>query len=479
MIVPREWLEPGSWLRVRLGTTAALICLIPTVLLGGFWAWLFPAPILWAIWGAGWRQRAAAVGIWGAGLLLLILYPLLSFVPVAFLLVSLLWMSFYLLLGIALVSWGRGPAGDPLAQLLNLPVAWLGITRIYALQMPPGDFWTIPAIIHPWPGAVVGLLGSWGLSAFMLLIASSAALLFTSFRRGGAAGATVTVTAIATLVLLAPKPVPGDQPPIRLALIQGDFALPWEVREALLDTVIAPAYLEIYRDVASESDLVVGPEYALPVALDGRPDLLARIQAAVDSHGAALVIGAEGVVAGRADRFYNMAWLFQPGTPPQGRATPFPVPYTIEDMEPGPEPASFDAFGGLGVFLCYDFAVPQLTRSLGRDSELLLLVTNQQAFDGTPAKRLMRGLTRLRAAEAGRFMAISANTGPTGIIDPRGRVLGWAPPGRRVVKGTIQLTGSPTWYLLYGYRVIWIAWGVALATMLLRSRQRPHSGSTP
>ena len=76
---------------------------------------------------------------------------------------------------------------------------------------------------------------------------------------------------MAALTVTAPGSGDRSGDPLSISLLQGDFGRPWEERVALLDSLILPAYLQLYSDMAHESNLVVAPEYALPIALDDHP----------------------------------------------------------------------------------------------------------------------------------------------------------------------------------------------------------------
>ncbi len=459
----RDWTVPGSRARIRAGQGAAVALALPSMILPGPWIWFFMTPLLWGIWGAGWKQRIQSTALWGGSLLILICYPLLHIDPKSFLFVMILWAVFYLLLGLLLIPWGKAEKGSPIIQVISPAIIWLGLSRLFNVNFPPGDFWLIPATAAPWPGEVVSFIGAWGLSALMLTTGSALALLATPARKTGLWSLVVIGFLLVTLTVAAPEREELNDDPISISLLQGDFGRPWEERVALLDSLILPAYLELYTDRAHESSIVVAPEYALPVALDDYPEIIQKVQSVVDSMDTPFLIGAEGLVEGEEDKFYNMTWMFSPGGSLKGRPAPFPVPYTLHETVPGPGPVSFDSPVKMGILLCFDLANSGLVRKLAADNDLLIMMTNQQGFDRTSTKRFLRGLAQLRAAEAGCYLAIASNTGPTGILDPFGRVLEWADTGRQSVTETIRLTKRPSWYVIYGYRVLWVVWVIGFA----------------
>jgi len=471
-----ESVAPGSRSRLNIGLIAAVPLIVLALLLPGPGVWLFMAPLLWGIRGAGWKDRGLYTAAWSGVLLVLSCYPLLRIDPASFLLALVLWALFYFLLGVLLIPWRYADTGHPLAQVLAPAVVWLGLSRVFTLHFPPGDFWLLPVGLAPWPGEVVSLVGSWGLQALTLTTSAALALLLTPFRKTALRTLAALAALIPIMIVAAPEPDTSDSDQLTISMLQGDFGIVWEERVALLDSVILPAYLEMYRDRAPESDLVLAPEYALPLALEDRPDIIEMIQTTVDSLGAPWLIGAEGRVPGETDLYFNTAWMFRPHQALVGRSAPYPAPYTLHDTVPGPGPAGFDDPVSIGVLLCFDLTIPHLCYDLGRSKELLVILSNLQGFDRTPIRRFLRGLAQLRAAETGRYLAVASNTGPTGIIDPMGRALGWAGPGRRTVSGTIRLTNRPSWYVLYGNTVVWIVWIVSLAFTAWNARSRQKEG---
>lgn len=459
----RDWTVPGSRARIRAGQGAAVALALPVSIVPGPWIWFFMTPLLWGIWGAGWKQRIQSTALWGGSLLILICYPLLHIDPASFLYAMILWAVFYLLLGLLLIPWGRAEKGNPVIQVISPAIIWLGLSRLFSANIPPGDFWLIPAMAAPWPGEVVSFIGAWGLSALMLTAGSALALLATGARKTGLWSLAVIGFLLVALTVAAPDNSEMSDDPVSISLLQGDFGRPWEERVALLDSLILPAYLELYTNLAHKSTLVVAPEYALPVALEDYPEIIQKVQSFVDSFDTPFLIGAEGLVEGKEDKFYNMAWMFRPGNPPEGQPAPFPAPYTLHETVPGPGPASFTDPVQMGILLCFDLTNPGLVRELASGNDLLVMMTNLQGFDRTTTKRILRGLAQLRAAEAGRYMAIASNTGPTGIIDPSGRVVEWSADGRQSVTGTIWLTKRPSWYVIKGYWVLWVVWAIGFA----------------
>jgi apolipoprotein N-acyltransferase len=80
-----------------------------------------------------------------------------------------------------------------------------------------------------------------------------------------------------------------------------------------------------------------------------------------------------------------------------------------------------------------------------------------------------QALARLRAMETGRWLVSAANTGPSALVDPTGRVLASLPSGR-AANGFFRLLASErlTPYVLVGERPLLALVVIGLALRLSR-----------
>jgi apolipoprotein N-acyltransferase len=86
--------------------------------------------------------------------------------------------------------------------------------------------------------------------------------------------------------------------------------------------------------------------------------------------------------------------------------------------EPMPSPA-----GKLGVSICFEGIFPDLVRKeVLMGAELLINITNDAWYAGTPGPDQHFFIQRVRAVEAGRYLIRSANGGVSGVVNPRGRL---------------------------------------------------------
>lgn len=101
-----------------------------------------------------------------------------------------------------------------------------------------------------------------------------------------------------------------------------------------------------------------------------------------------------------------------------------PIVDAIGDFQPGSSllPLTTPA-GKVGVTICFEGIFPGLVRKQVRDgAEVLVNMTNDAWYEGTPGPSQHFLLERVRAVETDRYLIRSANRGVCGVVDPRGRL---------------------------------------------------------
>ncbi len=135
------------------------------------------------------------------------------------------------------------------------------------------------------------------------------------------------------------------------------------------------------------------------------------------------------------------------------------------DMVPGTEPGLLDLAGTtVGDVICFEVAWDGVVHDLvDGGAELLVVQTNNATYMGTGQVEQQFAIARLRAVEVGRYVAVVATNGVSGIVAPDGsrrragagardrgpRGRGAAPhprhgrrSGRRVGRGTARRPGA-------------------------------------
>jgi predicted amidohydrolase len=193
-------------------------------------------------------------------------------------------------------------------------------------------------------------------------------------------------------------------------------------------------------------------DHAMVARTAGAAAALARVQAAVDETGVAVVLGAalQGTrgPAGGAESPLMPAGGSSPGAAPSGdlllNAVPvlrprLPAAYAIKTHLYHGEEQWFTAGGALwndrvagwpcGIAICYEVGFPEVARCLALGGAQLILLP---AAFGRARARLWDTLTRARAAENGCYLAAAGQAGSAGdreflghsrIVDPFGEIV--------------------------------------------------------
>lgn len=423
------------------------------------------------------------------------------------------------------VFWGAGTA---LAMLSWRP----GPGRIFALAAAlAATEWLRGHIFtgFPWnaPGyAVAGLaplsqlaalVGVYGLSLFVVLVAATPALLAD---RPARAVPRISVV-VAAMLLVAAGWAFGDR---RLAGARdGDAGAPmlrivqpsipqrdkWKPE---LRAEIFARYLALSNKPTAQApgglrdiDVLIWPESAIPFLLEERPDAL-RAVASLLPDGTVLITGAirreaTGTAVDARSRLYNSVLVLDDAASVRGRydkwhLVPFgeylpferwleplgfrqlvTVPLSFSFGE-GPETLEVDGLPPVGPLICYEAIFPGRVADPGRRPGWLLNVTNDAWFGTSMGPYQHFAQARFRAIEEGLALVRAANTGISGIVDPYGRVerrLGLNQTG--VIDGPLPRALEPTVYSRIGdwglLALVIAAWALARGLPAPNGREPP------
>ncbi|MGH3354409.1 MAG: apolipoprotein N-acyltransferase, partial [Nocardioidaceae bacterium] len=388
-------------------------------------------------------------GAFGFGFVLVCMWWLQVIVPGLQLAIAVTEMPFFALLGAALASTSRLP-GWPVWGAC----CWVG-TELLRGNVPFGGLpWgrlgtaVVDTPVVTW----ARYLGEGGLTLVVALACTLLAAAVVSHRAGAALAVVVFVALVGGSVLL---PVGLEGPPgreVTVAVVQGNvpgsglesFSRP---RVTLQNHVAATRELasDVEAGEAPAPDLVIWPENASDI--DPLRDAGARalVQRAVDEVGSPVVVGAVTVGPG-PERVQGTGILWRPGSGPaqryaKRRLVPFGefVPFrplltglvplieeeTPRDFAPGRRPGVLDAGSvTVGAVMCFEVAYDAAIRDVARAGvDLLAVQTNNAFYLGTGQLEQQWSITRLRAIETGRAVAVAATTGISAVVAPDGTVL--------------------------------------------------------
>ncbi len=463
--------DPARRLALLGGYAVAIFASFPHPLggrvvdLGSFCSWLAPALLLLGLQGLAPRRAAAlafAAGLAAHAAVLHWIYVVTVVYGHAPLVVG--WLApialasyiaaFSAAFGAGVALLARRGLASPLAAALW----WTCLDHLRSFLLSGFPWATLGYAQHANP-ALLGLsswTGVYGLS-FVTVLGGAALAEVVRERRLGAG---VLLAALLVAAAHLPGLLAGADPErgegrVRVAVLQGniDQGVKWDPDwfERTLSI-----YEELSRRAAARgAGLIVWPESAVPVGLDGEhaAGLRGRLGALARELGAALVVGSVGLDFGpdrRPSAYYDSAFVLTPSGAftarydkahlvPFGEYVPFHLAQLLRavargmaevGVTPGSGPRTLELLPGdaarpvsAGVPICYELIFPDLVRRFVRDGAgLLLAITNDAWYGRTGAPFQFLAITAVRSAETRVWTARAANTGVSAFIDARGRV---------------------------------------------------------
>jgi len=130
------------------------------------------------------------------------------------------------------------------------------------------------------------------------------------------------------------------------------------------------------------------------------------------------------------------------------------------------------SFGTISTAICYEIVYPGLVRrAVLSGSRLLTTITNDAwyGYSSAPYQHFLQA--SMRAIEQGRYLARSANTGISGIVDPYGRVVQQSRIFERVVVlGEVRMLDDRTVYGKIGDLCAYICAALTAVALLAGAR---------
>jgi apolipoprotein N-acyltransferase len=365
-------------------------------------------------------------------------------------------VSFALMFAMALFIGAAGfvaarwlKTSGPLAWLGTLPALWV-LTEWLRGWLFTGFGWLAAGYSQTdsMLMAYAPLLGIYGMSWAVLLLAGSIVSLAAGPTRARVAAA-VTIGAVAAVGFAAGRHAwtePKERD-LRVALVQGAVQQDLKWRPDLLPGTKA-LYFGLTQQHA-DADLIVWPEAAIPDLYERNAEFLGDVRAWSQRSDSAVLLGIlrrppEGAAATATFQNVLVALTDPPVTYVKRHLVPFgeyyPVPGFVRnwlkvldlpysDGVPGArdQPALDAAGERIAVTICYEdvFGAEQLHYL--PDATLLVNVSNDAWFGDSIAPHQHLQIAQVRAAEAGRYLLRSTNTGVTAVIDPKGRVTATIP----------------------------------------------------
>ena len=121
--------------------------------------------------------------------------------------------------------------------------------------------------------------------------------------------------------------------------------------------------------------------------------------------------------------------------------------------------------------ICYEDAFGEEMINDLPEADYLINITNDGWFSGSLEPYQHMQIARFRALEAGRYLLRATNTGVSGIIDQRGKILNTIPAYEQgIVTGDVMILKGTTPYVKYGNYLVVIATSVLLLLLFILGR---------
>ena len=382
-------------------------------------------------------------------------------------------------LGYACARWL--PPSGAVRWLVAVPGAWL-VVEWWRGWFLGGFSWLSLGYSQSdtWLAGYAPLLGVYGMSALLLVMAGAIAMLV--LERAPRA------RLVAAVVLVLPWlggaalyrhswTVPAGAP-VSVAVIQGAIPQDEKWLESNRDYT-----LNLYQTMTEQvlgTKLIVWPESAPADLANELVPYISNLYRETRAHGSTLVTGILRADPGpeAEPRYYNsvLSMDAKPEWYDKAHLVPFaeffPVPAFVRqwlklrslpysDFTPGAavQPA-LDAAGlKLGTTICYEDAYGSAMLPVLRQADALVNVTNDAWFGHTSARHQHLQISRLRALEAGRYMVRAANDGISAVLGPHGEVVARAAEfvPAKLVSSIIPMQGLTPYARVGNYPVVMLA----------------------
>jgi apolipoprotein N-acyltransferase len=269
---------------------------------------------------------------------------------------------------------------------------------------------------------------------------------------------------------------------IHLALVQGNVPQDQKWLPSQRQTTVE-RYFGLTRDHWT-ADLIIWPESSLPGFLHDFISALSQLASEAEKQGTDILLGVD--VLDRATRqYFNSVLAITPQLSfyHKRHLVPFveylplepllrpPVdllglPVSSFSRGPPRQPPAAVAGEEVGVSVCYEFAFGEEMIEALPEATLLVNVSNDAWFGDSIGPHQNLEMARMRAIEAGRYLARATNTGITAVIGPKGDIKERIPQFEtRVLRAEVSPMTGATPYVRTGNIPVLIGLAAALAVV--------------
>ena len=377
-------------------------------------------------------------------------------VALAATLTALFVISIALLFGLHGYLYKRYLAGRPLAVILGFPLLWI-LAEWFRSWFLTGFPWLLIgyAPLDSWLAGWAPITGVYGLSGLCALTAGCLYLIPACSRKQQLGLCLLALLPFASGALLKQHSwtQPTDQPPLQVALVQGNIAqqLKWspQHRQQIIDHYQSLS-TPLLKNSTPKTELIIWPETAIPLLYDIALQQLQPFRQSLLDANTGLISGVpyrtltpasidnptryhNSITGlGNADGLYHKQRLV-----PFGEYVPlenwlrglidfFDLPMSSFSLGPPNQiPLQLQRNSGLtaiSAYICYEIVYPDLVADSAASSNLLLTISNDSWFGDSFAPHQHLQMAQMRALETGRYLIRSTNNGISAFVAPNGEV---------------------------------------------------------
>ncbi|MCO4786652.1 MAG: apolipoprotein N-acyltransferase [Marinomonas atlantica] len=329
--------------------------------------------------------------------------------------------------------------------------------------------WLLPGYISEqnWLFELLPIGGIWLVSTVAVLSAATFANVIFLKQHYRFASFTLLLWVIAGYLSFMPPSYVTREDLHTVTLVQGNISQD----EKWLAENAAPT-LSYYQQATIEninSDIVVWPETAITYVLHQVKPYLKPFSEDLSEQSTTLITGVP-VWDEQRNSYFNGVWATGNGfglyekqkLVPFGEYVPlakwfgpifdlFGMPMSQFRKGPTNQPTLQAGELSISPFICYEVVYPDLVRSMVRDSDILLTISNDGWFGDSIGPLQHLQIAQFRAKESGRYMIRATNTGVSAIINEQGQITSQLPQFvRATLTSEIYTVSGNTPYIMHG-----------------------------
>ena len=363
--------------------------------------------------------------------------------------------------------------------LRNVGPLALGFSSLYQ------SLYSYPVLIQ-----MAAYLGPWSITAAISLVNAG---LYLAIRRKKPVFALFALGTIAAMLLFSLLPVGSEGEQIKVAIVSSRVPQKEKLDDRNLFTLLDRYIALGQRTLVSDPDLIVYPESILPAYILRDDRLLPHFTSLAKQAHAQIILGSGDYVHGK---IYNSIFLISPlGKVLERYDMVHPVPFgevipgrsvlekiglksfidyfLPQEVTPG---NAYTPIVGIGTPICFESTFPGISRSLVKNgASLLAVVTNDAWFTGSSELPAHFACAVFRALETRRYLIQAANSGISGVIDQRGRII--SETGEEgVLFGEVKRLTGKSFYVRYGDLPLYILFAASLLIVGIMEMREKNKG---